>query len=143
MWWRVLVWFLLNLLFTFSGLLLLVVQRLSRQKLVGDSQLAAFLLDTSQVLHKKDRAFCDFSTLTKDDKGISVIYTSHGTGMKGVTGRWSLSMNEAIYCVFRPHETCELFLIIFWSVLRVSSLVKANLFQVEISLSRNFYALQT
>ena len=67
---RVWLWLFLNLLFTLSGVLFLVVQRSSGQKLVGSPQLAALLLDTSEVLHKKDRAFCDFSTLTKDDKGI-------------------------------------------------------------------------
>ncbi len=70
MWWRVWVWFSLNLLFTLSGLLFLVVQRLSGQKFIESPQLAAVLLDTSEFLHKRDRAFCNFSSLTKDDKGI-------------------------------------------------------------------------
>jgi hypothetical protein len=74
LWWRVWVWLSLNLLFTLSGLLFLVVQSLSGQKLVTSPQLAALLLDTSEVLHKKNRAFCDFSALTKDDKGLGYLH---------------------------------------------------------------------
>jgi len=73
MWWRVWVWLWLNLLFTASGFLFLVAQRMSGQRLVGNPPLASLLLDTSEILHKSDRAFCDFSTMTQDDKGIGYL----------------------------------------------------------------------
>ena len=36
--------------------------------------MAALLLDTTEVLHKKNRAFCDFSMLVKRNKGIGHLY---------------------------------------------------------------------
>ena len=49
------------------------MQIMSGQKLVGTPAVAALLLDTSSVLHKRDRAFCDFSTLAKDDEGMGYL----------------------------------------------------------------------
>jgi len=72
--WRVWLWLSLNFLFTTSGLLFLIVQGMSGQRLVGSPPLAALLLGTSELLHKRDRAFCDFSTMTGDDKGIGYLH---------------------------------------------------------------------
>jgi hypothetical protein len=74
LWWRVWVWLSLNFLFTTSGILFLIAQGMSGQRLVGSPPLAAFLLDSSEILHKRDRAFCDFSTMTEDDKGIGYLH---------------------------------------------------------------------
>jgi hypothetical protein len=74
LWWRVWVWFSLNLLFWLSGIFFLVVQKFSGQRFIRNPQLAGFLLDTSEVLHERDRAFCDFSSLTKGDKGMGNLH---------------------------------------------------------------------
>jgi len=80
LWWRVWVWLSLNILFTTSGLLFLLTQGLSGQRLGRSPPLAALLLDTSEVLHKRNRALCDFSTITGDDKGIGYLrFTRDGT----------------------------------------------------------------
>lgn len=73
LWWRVWLWLGLNLLFTLSGLVFMVIQSRCDQRLVGDPHIAAFLLDTTKVLHRKDRAFCNFSTLVKEDKNIGIL----------------------------------------------------------------------
>ena len=73
LWWRVLLWLLLNMMFTLSGLLFLFLQSLCRQPVVVDTSIAALLLDTSDVLHKKNRALCKFSKLVKDDEGIGYL----------------------------------------------------------------------
>ena len=74
LWWRVLLWLSLNLMFTISGLIFLIVQRLCNQPLIGNPSLAALLLDTTEILHKGNRGFCNFSTLVEDDKGIGYLY---------------------------------------------------------------------
>jgi hypothetical protein len=56
---------------------------MSGQQLVGCPPLAALLLDTTEVLHKRDRAFCDFSTLAKDDEGIGYLRFRHETAAQG------------------------------------------------------------
>ena len=73
LWWRVLLWLMLNMMFTLSGLLFLFLQSLCRQPVVVDTSIAPLLLDTSDVLHKKDRALCKFSKLVKDDEGIGYL----------------------------------------------------------------------
>lgn len=73
MWWRVGLWLYLNLVFTFSGILFLFIQYKSGQRMVGSPSLAALLLDTSEILHTRDRALCNFSTLTKDDKDLGYL----------------------------------------------------------------------
>ena len=83
MWWRVWLWLFLNLLFSASGFLFLITQRVSGQRLVGSPPLAALLLDTSGILHKRDRAFCDFSTMTKDDKGFGYLLFGRDTVQGG------------------------------------------------------------
>ena len=35
--------------------------------------MAALLLDTTEVLHKQDRALCNFSTLVEEDRGIGYL----------------------------------------------------------------------
>ena len=72
LWWRVVLWLALNLMFTLSGVLFLITQ--SDQPMIGDPRLAALLLDTTEVLHKRNRALCDFSRLVNDDKGIGNLY---------------------------------------------------------------------
>jgi len=74
LWWRVWFWLALNMLFTLSGLVFMVMQSCSDQPLVGDPPLAAFLLDTTRVLHRGGRAFCNFSTLVKKDKNIGILH---------------------------------------------------------------------
>ena len=73
LWWRVWVWLALNMLFTLSGVVFMVIQSSCDQPLVGDPPVAAFLLDTTRVLHRRDRALCDFSTLVKEDKNIGIL----------------------------------------------------------------------
>jgi len=73
LWWRVLLWLMLNMMFTLSGLLFLFLQSLCRQPVVVNPSIAALLLDTSDVLHKKNRALCNFSRLVKDDEGIGYL----------------------------------------------------------------------
>ena len=73
LWWRVLLWLVLNVMFTLSGLLFLFLQSLSRQPVVVDTPMAALLLDTSEVLHKRNRALCNFSRLVKDDEDIGYL----------------------------------------------------------------------
>jgi len=86
LWWRVWVWLSLNLLFTLSGFFFWVVQKCSGQRYIRNPQLAAFLLDTSEVLHERDRAFCDFSSLTKDDKHLGNLHlVGHKEGHKQVS----------------------------------------------------------
>lgn len=82
MWWRVVLWLTLNMMFTLSGLLFLAIQRTCDQPLIGQPSLAALLLDTTEVQHKRNRALCDFSTLVADDKDIGYLYlhkTKEGT----------------------------------------------------------------
>ena len=74
LWWRVWTWFFLNLLFTLSGIFFLFLYRMSGQQMVGNPSLAALLLDTSDVLHKRDRALCNFSTLTKEDGSVGWLH---------------------------------------------------------------------
>jgi len=74
LWWRVWFWLALNMLFTLSGLVFMVMQSCSDQPLVGDPPVAAFLLDTTRVLHRGGRAFCNFSTLVKQDKNIGILH---------------------------------------------------------------------
>jgi len=87
LWWRVWVWLSLNMLFTLSGIFFLAVQKCSGQRLMRNPQLAAFLLDTSEVLHERDRAFCDFSSLTKDDEDFGNLHLvgHRGEGHKHVS----------------------------------------------------------
>jgi len=63
-----------NMLFTLSGVVFMVIQSCSDQPLVGDPPVAAFLLDTTRVLHRGGRAFCNFSTLVKEDKNIGILH---------------------------------------------------------------------
>ena len=74
LWWRVILWLSLNLMFTLSGVLFLVTQRTCDQPMIGNPRLAALLLDATEVLHKRNRALCNFSTLVNDDKGIGNLY---------------------------------------------------------------------
>jgi len=73
-WWRVILWLSLNLMFTISGLLFLVIQVTCDQPLIGNPSMAALLLDTTEVQHKRNRALCDFSTLVADDKDFGYLY---------------------------------------------------------------------
>jgi len=73
LWWRVLLWLMLNMMFTLSGLLLLFLQTRCSQQVVVDTSIAALLLDTSDVLHEKNRALCNFSRLVKDDEDIGYL----------------------------------------------------------------------
>ena len=70
---RVLLWLLLNLMFTLSGLLFLFLQTRCSQPVIVDASMAALLLDTSDVLHVRNRALCNFSRLVKDDKDIGYL----------------------------------------------------------------------
>lgn len=70
---RVLLWLLLNLMFTLSGLLFLFLQSRCSQPVIVDASMAALLLDTSDVLHMRNRALCNFSRLVKDDKNIGYL----------------------------------------------------------------------
>ena len=63
-----------NMLFTLLGVVFMVIQSCSDQPLVGDPPVAAFLLDTTRVLHRGGRAFCNFSTLVKEDKNIGILH---------------------------------------------------------------------
>ena len=45
--------------------------------------MAALLLDTTDVLHKRNRALCNVSTLVEDDKDIGSLHLSHRT-MDGI-----------------------------------------------------------
>src|SRR6266568_1216861 len=63
---RVLLWLLLNLIFTVSGLLFLFLQTRCSQPVIVDASMAALPLDTSDVLHMRNRALCNFSRLVKD-----------------------------------------------------------------------------
>ena len=74
LWWRVALWVLVNLMFTFSGLLFLVVQLTCNQPLIGNPFIAALFLDTSEVVHKRDRALCNISRVVKKDKEIGYLY---------------------------------------------------------------------
>ena len=74
LWWRVLLWLSLNLVFTTSGTIFLIIQRFCNQPLIGNPSMAALLLDTTEVQHKRNRAFCDFSMLVEGDKGIGYLY---------------------------------------------------------------------
>ena len=73
LWRRVLLWLMLNMIFILSGLLFLFCQTRCSQPVVVDAPVAALLLDTSDVLHKKNRAFCNFLRLVKDDEDISYL----------------------------------------------------------------------
>jgi hypothetical protein len=81
--WRAGLWLGLNLLFTLSGLLFLFTQRKSGQQLIGNPPLTALLLDTSQVLHERERAFCNFSTLTEGDEGIGYLHLTRNWAQGG------------------------------------------------------------
>ena len=81
--WRVWLWLSLNLLFTVSGLLFLFMQMVSGQQLLGCPPLAVLLLDTTEVYHKRDRAFCNFSTLAKDDKDIGYLRFRPNSAQEG------------------------------------------------------------
>ncbi len=59
-------------MFTISGLLFLIIQRTYSQ-IIGNPCLAALLLDTTEVLHRGNQAFCHFSTLVEGDKGIGYL----------------------------------------------------------------------
>ena len=67
-------------MFTLSGLIFFVIQRTCDQPLIGNPALAALLLDTTEVQHKRDRAFCKFSTLVGDDKDIGYMYLKNTKG---------------------------------------------------------------
>jgi len=74
MWWRVSLWLVLNVMFTFSGLLFLFIQSTCALPLIGKPFMAALLLDTTEVHHKRNRALCNFSTLVEDDRHIGYLY---------------------------------------------------------------------
>jgi len=80
LWWRAFLWLTLNLMFTLSGLIFFVIQWTCDQPLIGNPALAALLLDTTEVQHKRDRAFCNFSTLVGDDKDIGYVYLKNTKG---------------------------------------------------------------
>ncbi len=73
LWWRVNLWLALNLSLTVAGLLFLYIQYLCDERLIENPFMAALLLDTTDVQHKKNRALCGFSTLVDDDKGFGYL----------------------------------------------------------------------
>lgn len=79
LWWRVWFWLSLNLMFTLSGLLFLVLHSRCNQPLIGNPSMAALLLDTTEVLHKRNRALCNFSTLVEADKDIGSLHLRYKT----------------------------------------------------------------
>jgi hypothetical protein len=68
--WRAWLWFGLNLMVTISGLSFIVLQLASSQPLVSSPPLAALFLDSSAVVHKDNRALCNFSSRTLGDHVI-------------------------------------------------------------------------
>lgn len=74
LWWRVWLWLSINLMFTLSGLLFLFVHRICNQPLIGNPSMAALLLDATDVLHRRHRALCNFSTLVGEDKGTGYLH---------------------------------------------------------------------
>ena len=99
LWWRIWLWLLLNVMFTLSGLLFLVIQSRCSQPMIGSPSMAAFLLDTTEVLHKRDRALCSFSMLLEDDKDIGSLHLPRNT-MDGTHKRvevvedWKMDQSE-------------------------------------------------
>ena len=73
LWWRVGLWVSLNLIFTLSGLLFLVIQSTCDQPIIGSPFIAALFLDTTEVVHKRDRALCNVSKVVKKDKEIGYL----------------------------------------------------------------------
>jgi len=99
LWWRIWLWLLLNVMFTLSGLLFLVIQSRCSQPMIGSPSMAAFLLDTTEVLHKRNRALCSFSMLLEDDKDIGSLHLPRNT-MDGTHKRvevvedWKMDQSE-------------------------------------------------
>ena len=87
LWWRVVLWLWTNLIFTMSGLLFLFVQVACGEPIIGTPSVAAFLLDTTEILHRRNRALCDFSMLVDDDKDIGYLYLQRDRGHKRVVVR--------------------------------------------------------
>ena len=66
--WRVMVWYMLNLLLTLSGIIIGLAQSWCRSKTVQDPTLAALLLDTSALIGHDEKGLCDAVSLEGADK---------------------------------------------------------------------------
>ena len=66
--WRVLVWYMLNLLLTLSGAIMGLVQSWCRFETIQDPTLAALLLDTSDVIGHDEKGVCNAVSLVGSDK---------------------------------------------------------------------------
>jgi hypothetical protein len=82
--WRVYLWVVLNIMLTFSGLLLLFIQYHCKNTLVVDVGMAVFLLDTQRVL-EQDHSLSNLSKLTKEhSQTLCSLKWQEGDGYKYV-----------------------------------------------------------
>ncbi|KAJ8118395.1 hypothetical protein OPT61_g597 [Boeremia exigua] len=65
--WRVLVWLLLNCLLTFSGILIVYLQKGTRAKTVRNPELSALLLDTKRLIEDDTSGLCNAVKADKTD----------------------------------------------------------------------------